>query len=87
MNAKTIKLAGELTTIYTMRDSEVEQIVDNLINTAQRICTALHTAQCEAVENSAMTPAARVEYVLQLSKLTATVERASLMQCRTLIPV
>ena len=69
-------------TIYTMRQSEVNDVENVLSSAIHAACSILHTEQCKAVQCESHTPAARVEMVLQLAKLTASIERAGYAQLR-----
>lgn len=71
-----------MTTIYTMRRSEVND-VENVLSCAIRAALAnLHSEQCKAVHCENHTPAARVAMVLQLAKLSTSIERAGYTQLR-----
>lgn len=63
-------------TIYTMKQAEVCTVENEVSNAIHEVMMTLHTLQCDAVDRSTMTPAARVEIVLQLAKFGNACERA-----------
>lgn len=78
---KTIKLTAKSVTIYSLRSHEVSAIANAVSNATHMACVNLHAQQCEAVGDSNISEAARVEIVMQLAKLSALIERAGFNQC------
>lgn len=82
MNIKAAPAPAIAREVYSMASSEVTAIENEVSNATHEACILLHTMQCEAVERTCYTPAARVEMVLQLAKLSNLIERAGFNQCR-----
>jgi hypothetical protein len=78
-SAQAFPLASNM---YTISSAEITAIENEVSNATHEACIALHAAQCDAVQRDCYTPAARVEMVLQLAKLSASIERAGFAQCR-----
>lgn len=81
----TIKSAIKAAAIrtYPMRESEISTIASEISNATHAAAIRIHAVQCDAVENSNYTPAARVEMVLQLQRLSDSIQRAGFRQAHS----
>lgn len=81
---KTIKAPAFINsrTKYSMASSEVTAIENEVWNATHEACVIIHTLQCDAIQRECYTPAARVEMVLQLARLSTVIGRAGFNQCR-----
>lgn len=66
--------------MYTISSAEVTAIENEVHNAIHEACVRIHMVQCDAVQREQYTPAARVEMVLQLAKLSQSVQRAGYRQ-------
>jgi hypothetical protein len=66
----------------TISSAEITAIENEVSNATHEAAILLHNMQCDAVQRECYTPAARVEMVLQLAKLSDTVVRVGMNQCR-----
>ena len=82
MNIKAAPAPVNARTMYSMASSEIAAIENEISTATHEACLMVHSMQCDAVQRECYTPAARVEMVLQLAKLTAAIERAGFNQCR-----
>ena len=69
--------------MYEMTRGEVQQVSDALSEATHEVCSLIHVRQCRVVDSS-MTPASKVEAVVQLQAMLNAVDNHTSKRLRML---